>query len=52
MKKRDLERALETLGWYLKRHGAKHDLWTDGEYEETVPRHKEINEWKKRSTNS
>ena len=44
MKRRDLERELTKLGWWLKRNGAKHDLWTNGDYEETVPRHPEINE--------
>jgi mRNA interferase HicA len=44
VKKKDLERKLEKLGWWLKRHGAKHDLWTNGQDEETVPRHPEINE--------
>lgn len=44
MKRRDLEHALGKLGWWLKRHGGKHDLWTNGEEEETVPRHNEINE--------
>ena len=44
MKRKDLEKALVKLGWYLKRHGSKHDLWTNGEAEETIPRHNEINE--------
>lgn len=44
VKKRDLERELTKLGWYLKRHGNKHDRWTDGEMYETVPRHNEIDE--------
>lgn len=44
MKRRDLERELKRLGWWLKRNGAKHDLWTNGQEEETVPRHNEINE--------
>ena len=44
MKKRDLEKALRQLGWRFLRHGKKHDVWTDGEREEAVPRHREINE--------
>lgn len=44
MKRRDLERELKRLGWWLKRNGVKHDLWTNGQEEETVPRHNEINE--------
>ena len=44
MKKRDLEKALKNEGWRLLRHGKKHDIWTDGEKEEAIPRHREINE--------
>ncbi len=44
MKKRDLEKALRQLGWRFLRHGKKHDVWADGEREEAVPRHREINE--------
>lgn len=44
MKKRELEKALQELGWYLKRHGRNHDIWTNGEDSEPVPRHNEINE--------
>jgi mRNA interferase HicA len=44
MKKRDLEKQLSEYGWYLGRHGGKHDYWTNGEIFETVPRHKEVNE--------
>jgi len=44
MKRRELERRLRDLGWRHSRHGKKHDVWTDGEKEEAVPRHAEINE--------
>lgn len=44
MKRRELEEALRKLGWRLLRHGAKHDVWTDGERQEPVPRHTDINE--------
>jgi mRNA interferase HicA len=46
MKRIDLERALLDAGWRLLRHGKKHDVWCseDGKLEESVPRHKEINE--------
>jgi len=44
MKRNDLEKELKKLGWWLKRHGNKHDLWTNGEEDETIPRHNEINE--------
>lgn len=44
MKRRELERRLRWLGWKLIRNGSKHDLWSDGESIEAVPRHAEINE--------
>jgi mRNA interferase HicA len=44
MKRRELERRLRSHGWRFVRHGGKHDVWSDGEREETVPRHTEINE--------
>jgi len=44
VKRRDLEGRLKDLGWRLLRHGGKHDVWTDGERLEYVPRHPEINE--------
>jgi predicted RNA binding protein YcfA (HicA-like mRNA interferase family) len=44
MKKRELEKRLRQLGWRFLRHGGKHDVWTDGEREEPIPRHVEINE--------
>jgi len=44
MKRRELERQLRSLGWKLVRHGGKHDVWPDGERQEGVPRHAEINE--------
>ena len=44
MKRRDLEEALRRLGWRFLRHGGKHDVWTDGERQEAIPRHSEINE--------
>jgi mRNA interferase HicA len=44
MKRRELEEALRKLGWRLLRHGGRHDVWTDGEREEAIPRHIEIHE--------
>ncbi|MBI2822166.1 MAG: toxin-antitoxin system, toxin component, HicA family protein [Acidobacteria bacterium] len=44
MKRRELERQLRSLGWKLLRHGRKHDVWSDGEQQEAVPRHTEISE--------
>jgi len=45
MKRKDLERQLKDLGWYFSRHGGKHDVWTNGEETEMIPRHNEINEF-------
>jgi hypothetical protein len=44
MKRREIERRLRELGWTLVLHGRKHDVWSDGESHEAVPRHAEINE--------
>jgi mRNA interferase HicA len=43
VKKRDLDKALESLGWWILRQG-KHEIWTNGYLTIPVPRHKEINE--------
>ena len=42
VKGRDLEHAFRRLGWTFPRHGSWHDVWTDGEREEAIPRHIEI----------
>jgi len=44
MKYRELTKKLRNCGWYLTRQGSRHEIWTNGEMEEPVPRHKEINE--------
>lgn len=44
MKRRVLTKRLRSLGWWLARHGGKHDVWTNGEREIPVPRHNEIHE--------
>lgn len=44
MKRKDLVKLLEKNGWYLKRNGGNHDLYTDGERTEPIPRHLEIKE--------
>ena len=45
MKKMDLERQLSKLGWKFARHGGNHDIWTNGEKNGAVPRHREIKEY-------
>lgn len=44
MKKRDLEKKLSKAGWWLDRHGSNHDIWTNGNITNQVPRHPEVNE--------
>lgn len=44
MKRRELVKLLEENGWYIKRNGGNHDLYTNGEATEPIPRHSEINE--------
>lgn len=43
-KRAEFIRLLERNGWYLKRNGGGHDIYTNGNETETVPRHKEIKE--------
>lgn len=43
-KRTDLIKLLEKNGWYLKRNGGGHDIYTNGTKNETIPRHKEIKE--------
>jgi len=44
VRRRELERRLRSLGWCFLRHGGSHDVWTDGERLEYIPRHAELNE--------
>lgn len=44
MKRRELINKLTRKGWYLKRNGASHDIYTDGTHIEIIPRHPNINE--------
>jgi len=45
MKRRDLEKKMKGFGWEFLRHGGNHDIWTNGQIEEPVPRHKEISDF-------
>lgn len=45
MKKKDLLNKLSEFGWYFLRHGGNHDVWTNGQETEAIPRHNEINEY-------
>ena len=44
MKRRDLIKLFEKNGWHFLRDGGQHDIYTNGQKSEPIPRHKEINE--------
>ena len=44
MKRRELIKLLEKNGWYSKRNGGNHELYTNGNRIEPIPRHPKINE--------
>ena len=44
MKRRDLIKKLEKIGFEFDRHGGKHDVYRKGKDLEEIPRHNEINE--------
>lgn len=44
MKRRELIKKFTDKGWYLKRHGANHDVYTDGVNTEMIPRHPDVKE--------
>lgn len=44
MKRRDLIKLLERNGWYLKRNGGNHDIYTNGMDNEPISRQSEIKE--------
>ena len=43
-KRAHLIKLLEKNGWYLKRNGSGHDIYTNGKESETIPRHNELKE--------
>jgi predicted RNA binding protein YcfA (HicA-like mRNA interferase family) len=44
MKRRDLIKRLEAKGWWLKRRGGDHDVYTNGTSNEPISRQVEIKE--------
>ena len=44
MKRRDLIKLLERNGWYLKRQGGNHEIYTNGKDCEPISRQREIKE--------
>ena len=45
MKRKEVERRLSRAGWNFVRHGGRHDIWSDGKREITLPRHNDLNEY-------
>jgi len=35
---------VQAAGFWLKRHGGEHDIFTNGQISVSIPRHKEVNE--------
>jgi len=44
MKRKDLVKLLEQNGWWLKRNGSNHDIYTNGKETEPISRQREIKE--------
>lgn len=44
MKRHDLIKRLTKNGWWLVRHGANHDVYTNDQATEPIERHQEISE--------
>ena len=44
MKRKDLIKLFERNGWWFKRNGGNHDIYTNGTDTEPIPRHNEIKE--------
>lgn len=44
VKRHDLIKLMEDNGWYLKRNGSNHDVYTNGKRCEQIPRHTEVKE--------
>lgn len=44
VKHKDMVKLLERNGWWFKRSGRRHDIYTNGNDIEPIPRHAEINE--------
>lgn len=44
MKRRDLIKLLEANGWWFKRRGGNHDIYTNGTANEPISHQREIKE--------
>lgn len=45
MKRRILVKKLHENGWWYKRDGGNHDIYTNGKQTESIGRHREIPEY-------
>jgi mRNA interferase HicA len=45
MKRKDLIKKLTDHGWSFLRHGGGHDIYTNGGFEQAIPRHTEVQEY-------
>jgi len=44
MKRKDLIKLFEKNGWWVRREGHDHTIYTNGTANEPIPRHNEIND--------
>lgn len=44
VKRRKVEKRFEENGWYFVRHGANHDIWSNGIIKTQLPRHPKISD--------
>jgi len=42
MKRKDFEKRFKKAGWWFDRPGGRHDIWTNGELEFSIPRHRGV----------
>jgi len=40
-----LKKLLTKYGWLFKREGGRHEIWSNGEMTQAIPRHREISEY-------
>lgn len=43
VQRRKAIKVLKDNGWWLKRHGHSHDIYTNGSHSEPIPRHGDLN---------
>lgn len=45
VQRRKALKVLKKNGWWLERHGANHDVYTNGFSKEPIPRHGDLNKY-------